>query len=155
MVVWCCLHLAYDLFLVLLRICLNAIYVETLLTWQSDICSIFHMVSILQCFWFIEIPSTYLPHHRCEYVMSSCFSYIFHLVSCVCLSSKQCSSVSCMNEFWRVNFIAFSCRYDVYLVLLLILLNCICLLYTLYLWIRHVFLFLEHTISVYYTMFIH
>ena len=28
---------------------LDAIYAETLLTWQSDICSIFHMVSTFHC----------------------------------------------------------------------------------------------------------
>ena len=37
--------------------------------------------------------------------------------------------------------------YDVYLVMLLIRVNCICLVNTLYLWIWHAFLFLVHTTS--------
>ena len=44
--------------------------------------------------------------------------------------------------------------YGVYLVMLLIRVNCICLVNTLYLWIWHAFLFLVHT-SAYHTMFLH
>ena len=39
--------------------------------------------------------------------------------------------------------------YGVYLVMLLIRVNCICLVNTLYLWIWHAFLFLVHTTSLY------
>ena len=45
--------------------------------------------------------------------------------------------------------------YGVYLVMLLIRVNYIYLVNTLYLWIWHAFLFLGHTTSAYHTMFLH
>ena len=80
LVVWCCLHLAYDLFLVLLHICLNAIYDETLLTWQSDICSIFHMVSTFHCIASNLVKCLLLSLHIVVLVISSVLFFI-HITS--------------------------------------------------------------------------
>ena len=103
MVVWCCLHLAYDLFLVLLHICLNAIYAETLLTWQSDICSIFHMVSTFHCIASNLVKCLLLSLHIIVLVISCrpVFRTYYILLSCGCLTSKFSSSVSRINLFWR------------------------------------------------------
>ena len=46
-----------DLYVVLLPIFRIATYDKTLLTWQSNIGCIFHMVSSLHYFYFLENPS--------------------------------------------------------------------------------------------------
>ena len=90
---------------------MNATYDETILTWQGDIDCTFHMVS---CSVSNLLKCLLLSYHIIGVNMSSrpFFRTYSILVSWLCLSSEQCSSVSCMNEFWRVNDIPFSCRYD-------------------------------------------
>ena len=92
MVVWCCLHLAYDLFLVLLHICLNTIYDETLLTWQSDICSIFHMVSTFHCIASNLVKCLLLSLHIIVLVISSVLFFI-HITSSYHVVVQHQSSV--------------------------------------------------------------
>ena len=97
----CCLHLAYDLFLVLLHICLNDSYDKTLLTWQSDICSISHMVSTFHCIASNLLKCLLLSLHIIVLIISCrpVFRTYYILLSCGCLTSKFTSSVSHINLF--------------------------------------------------------
>ena len=99
LVVWYCLDLAYDLLLVLLDICLNATYNETLLTWQSDICSIFHMVSSFHCIACNLLKCHLIGLHIIGLIISCrlVFRTYYILLSCGCLTSKFSSSESHIN----------------------------------------------------------
>ena len=99
---WCCLHLAYDLFLVLLHICLNAIYDETLLTWQSDICSIFHMVSTFHCIASNLVKCLLLSLHIIVLVISC---HPFFITYSICRQSVYIEllfmCISHLSRLWK------------------------------------------------------
>ena len=106
--------IAYDLFLVLLHICLNDIYDETLLTWQSDICSIFHMVSTFHCIASNLVKCLLLSLHIIVLVIPSVLFFIHITSSYMWLSNIKVQFVCITHQFVLKNkiVIRFSCRLD-------------------------------------------